>query len=162
MSIFQDRYIYIKDGRNSKEFQSARNDVRAGAHRLHVTGEDPVMFTYRVGIEGMNSGIERDFEGACKRARQLLRSKPVGLDIRLERLKNGKEVGQVRFRRVQTFHAKDTRGPEGLDRVEGFIETEFPRARFAGDCVCKPNSDHADCAAVDYFDTEANMVAMRE
>jgi hypothetical protein len=42
----------------------------------------------------------------------------------------------------------------------GTVEKFWPNARFAGSVVCKPDSDHALGAAVDYFDTPENMEAM--
>jgi hypothetical protein len=155
--VFEVKYVFTRDREQSKEFATAGGAVRTGADK--VFGPH---LTYRVHLEG-NEGRERGFLDARKRAKDLLDSKPLGTVVFLDAFRSGQRVDRVRFRKVQDQPpVADTRGPAGLDRVEGYIRASFPKARFAGDCVCKPNSDHADCAAVDYFDTAENMARMRD
>ena len=120
---------------------------------------------YRLVIDG-EPGRRRTFFDAKARLRSVLRGmRPGQYDVRVERLSgpNAVVVDKVRFFKTRpAAPVQDTPGPIGLDRVEGFIESKYRGARFAGDCVCKPDSDHRDCAAVDYFDTVSNMTAMRE
>lgn len=157
MSLFSTRFIYTYQKDRSKEFMTASGAVREGAEKVN---DHPFSDSFRVSLDG-NEGIKRDFKGAKQRAVQLLDKKPIGSVVKIECIKDEEVLDTVRFRKVLIGPpVKDTRGPVGLDRVEGWIEFRYPKARFAGDCVCKPNSDHADCAAVDYFDSEDNMLGM--
>jgi hypothetical protein len=161
MSIFEDKYLFIHDGKRSKDYISLILATRAGAAKVKAVSEDVF---YRTFIVGQNEGTPRDYFGAVTRARQLLRVRPVGETIAIARVRASTDqtLEVVKFRHtLRQPPVADTRGSISLDRVEGYVRVEFPKARFAGDCVCKPDSDHAFCAAVDYFDTEANMVAMR-
>jgi len=152
-------YLFVHNKKASKEFDNVTKVTAAGAALIHGIG-----LGYRVHVEGQNVGRERRFIDALRRARELLPKLPTGTTVTIEAVtKDGVETDQVRFRKVEHLpREKDTRGSEGLDRVEGFIEQFFHQARFAGDCVCKPNSDHAFCAAVDYFDTTERMEEMRD
>lgn len=153
--MFETKYVYTLDQEQSKEFATPGGAVRTGADK--VFGPH---LTYRTNLHG-NVGFERPFLEARKRAIKLLESKPLGTVVFLDAFRSGQRVDRVRFRKVQEAPpVADTRGPIGLDRVEGYIRQKFPKARFAGDCVCKP-LDHGDCAAVDYFDTAENMDRMR-
>jgi hypothetical protein len=57
----------------------------------------------------------------------------------------------------------DTSGVDGIDKWCGLLKsegfTDDRTFRYAGICVCKPGSDHKDCAAVDNFDTADRMRA---
>jgi len=154
---FDADFIYTYDGDRSQEYTAAGVAVRAGAEKVK---EHPFA-KFRVATEA-NKGTLRDFLDARRRAVEVVAGRPIGTVVRLEAVKDDKVIDVVRFRKVAgNPPVADTRGPEGLDRVEGMIRAEFPNARWAGDCVCKPDSDHADCAAVDYFDSQARMVAIR-
>lgn len=162
---FEPDFLYTYQGSRSAEFQSAGVAVRAGAEKVR----DHPFAKFRARTQD-NTGVLRDFLDARRRAVNLLAGRPIGTQVFLEAVKDVasgtdvqlKVIDKVVFRKVSgTPPVADTRGPIGLDRVEGFVKAEFPKARFAGDCVCKPNSDHADCAAVDYFDTAENMRNMR-
>lgn len=158
MGFFDPKYRYIHNNKNSRDYFTIRGCVRDGSKLLPAWPS----LSYRVNTP-TNQGVLRSFDAAVKRAKELLRSRPIGTDITLQAVREPENdvVDQVRFRKTLKLPVKDTRGPIGLDRVEGYIEEVFSHARFAGDCVCKPDSDHADCAAVDYFDTDANMIRMR-
>lgn len=155
--MFDPKFVFIRDQEKSKEYLTAGGAVRAGADKVYGPHR-----TYRVHLEG-NVGIDRpEFKGARARAIDLVRDKPTGTVVYFDALKQGILVDRVKFRKTEGFPPEaDTRGPIGLDRVEGFIRAAFPDARFAGDCVCKP-LDHGDCAAVDYFDTVEEMTQMRD
>lgn len=159
--MFDTRYFFIYAATRSKEYLTASGAVRDGAEKVN---DHPHADGWRVSVVGQNDGVLRpDFRKARARAVELLQNRPIGDTIRMECVKDGAVIDSVRFRKALKVPAvKDTPGPIGLDRVEGYIESTYKNARWAGDCVCKPDSDHADCAAVDYFDTDANMVKMRD
>ena len=162
MSIFNDRYLYVFNSKASKDYISLISATSAGGQRLRKDDE-PEDIRYRVYVEGENAGVRRVYFDALTRARQLLRTQPVGKTVVLARVRPDDSVtGKVKFRHVlRKPPVADTPGPLGIDRVIGYIESTFKKARFAGQCVCKPNSDHARCSAVDYFDTHDNMVKMK-
>jgi len=61
--------------------------------------------------------------------------------------------------------ATDIHGTPNVRAWAGIVETTWPKARFAGSCVCKPDSTshcngHNDCAAVDYFASWSEMDEM--
>lgn len=160
------KFMFIHNGDKSKEYMLARNCIRAGAAKVR---RDADWITYHVGLEGHNVGIARTFKGAKSRAKNLLRTKPLGNTIRIAAKKNGEgqPVDTVYFHKVDTMPpVHDGPGVLGIDRAEAYVKNTFPHARFAGDCVCKSttsggHSDHADCAAVDYFDSWENMGKMK-
>jgi len=158
MSLFDTKYLYIHNNRTSRSYIRLRAAVREGVQKLPKRD----WLEYRANA-GANKGILRNLDGAEKRARELLKTRPIGTTIEIEAVKDKKEVvDRVKFRKTKDApDVKPTPGNLYLDRVEGYIEEAFPRARWAGDCVCKPDSDHAMCRAVDYFDSSENMVKMR-
>lgn len=160
MDLFEPKFLYIHNNRASRNYSSAKSAVRRGAARLPNKPEHVL----RVGTEHFDGVIVPNMRRAKQVAVRLVKEKPLGTDIRIRELrKDGKDlVDQVRFRRTEKRPVQDTPGNEYLDRVEGAVELMFPRARWAGDCVCKPSSDHASCRAVDYFDSLENMVRMRD
>lgn len=157
---FPPEYVYIHDGDRSEFFPSAGVAGRAGAALLRPDAHPNAL--YRIVVDG-EERRQKDFVEARRQAVAVVAARPAGSNVALQSVrKTGEVIDQVRFRKVPGVPpVKDSRGVEGIDRVEGAIEDKFPAARFAGDCVCKPDSDHRDCAAVDYFDTSANMVKMR-
>lgn len=156
--LFSTTYLFIHNNRPSRNYVRLRAAVREGVKKLPKRE----WLEYRTSA-GSNKGILRDLKGAEARARELLKKRPIGTTIEIEAVKDKKEVvDRVKFRKTQSSpDLKPTPGNVYLDRVEGYIEEAFPRARWAGDCVCKPNSDHAFCRAVDYFDSAENMVKIR-
>lgn len=154
--MFDPKFVFIRDQERSREYLFAPSAVRAGAAKV----EGPYL-DYRVHLDG-NTGVKRPFAAAKRRAVELLTSKPVGTVVYLDVFRSDVRVDRVRFRKADSQPpVADTRGPLGLDRVEGYVRLAYPKARFAGDCVCKP-LDHGDCAAVDYFDTSENMANLRD
>ena len=159
MSLFEPKYLFIDDNFTSKDYTLARTAVRNGAKRLPNKPEHVL----RVGTENFPGKIVRDMRRARAVATRLVKEKPFGTDIRIREFRQtGTLVDQVRFRKTKAAKLADTPGNVYLDRTEGAIRANFPNARWAGDCVCKPNSDHAKCRAVDYFDSEANMIKARD
>jgi hypothetical protein len=158
MSLFSTKYLFIHNNRTSRDYIRLRAAVREGAQKLPKRD----WLEYRANA-GDNKGVLKSLNGAEERARYLLKHRPIGTTVQIEAVKDKKEVvDRVKYRKTKdTPDVKPTPGNLYLDRVEGYIEEAFPRARWAGDCVCKPNSDHAFCRAVDYFDSSENMVKMR-
>lgn len=156
--MFNRRFIFIFAATRSREYLTAGGAVRDGFKKV----DKPWVDGWRVAVDDTVGIIRKDPRATRKRAIQLLENRPVGTTVRIEAINDDEVVGRVRFRQALVKPpVKDTRGPRGLDRVEGFIEFKYKDARWAGDCVCKPDSDHRDCAAVDYFDTEENMVKQK-
>jgi hypothetical protein len=158
------RYVYSVEEKLSREYSRVRFCVNAGASRV----KGGQWLKYRVNV-GTNKGILRDFAGAKNRARHVLRTKPIGTTVQLQavRLDPIDVVATVKFRKVSSAPpVADTEGVEGIDRFVGWVNAEsragrLKGVRYAGICVCKHPSDHADCAAVDIFATEESMEAMR-
>ena len=154
------KFVFIHDEDRSKEYGLVRTCVNAGA----ATIKKPWDAKYRVGVADENLGMPRDFAGAKTRAKELLRKRPSGVTIVMERLTSDGEVAdKVRFRKITVKPpVPNTEGVEGIDRIVGWVNQEaregrLKGVRYAGICVCKPNSDHADCAAVDIFATWESM-----
>jgi hypothetical protein len=155
--MFKTDYVYVHKGRRSKFFDGPGRCVHRGAARVREAGR-----MYRVRVEGQEmQGVPRLYPKAVERAIEHLNARPVGTWVRIEALEDGKEVEQVRFRAVQVaVPVPDGPGVEGIDRWADYLNRTYVgngTFRFAGICVCKPNSDHRDCAACDDFDTLANM-----
>jgi hypothetical protein len=150
------RYAYIYGDKRSKEFAHVDNLVDTGAAKIR---RDAEWITYHCGIEGESAGHARTFKDAKHRARQMRWDLPIGKTTRIVTKKNGEgePLDVVRFVEFEDEpHVDDGRGVIGIDRIEAFVRDKYPNARWAGDCVCKHtydggHSDHADCAAVDYF-----------
>jgi hypothetical protein len=159
--LFDTKYLYIHDENRSKEFSVVRTCVNVGADEI----KRPWDVKYRVGIAGENVGIPLEIAAAKERARDLLRKRPIGDTIVLQRLRsdNDSVADQVRFRKVtKKPPVASTEGVLGIDRMCGWVNAEaragrLKGVRYAGICVCKPDSDHADCAAVDIFAEWASM-----
>lgn len=159
------KYVFVHDGKRShREYLTARGCVSHGAAQVK---RDADWILYHVGEEGEKVGPPRTLAAAKTRARGLLRNKPLGNTIRIAAKKSNEVVDTVYFHKVRSQPpVKDGPGVEGIDRAEAYVRANFPHARFAGDCVCKTttsgsHSDHADCAAVDYFDSWENMSKMK-
>lgn len=160
------RYVYLYGSSHSKEFRRARRCVAKG---MAAVRREADWISYRVGIEGQNLGRQRSWLSAKSRAADLLKSKPIGVTIRVVAVKkDGTVVDIVRFRKIAAEPpVKDGPGVVGIDRFESWVRRTYPGARFAGNCVCKSttsgsHSDHADCAATDWFGTWAQMTAMKD
>jgi hypothetical protein len=165
MTIFRTVYAYVFEQQRSRFYATVRAVVRVAMQKVDYKWAA----YYRVGLEGESLGVKRTKGEAAKRARGLLKSKPVGTSVIVRAYhKTDEVIGAVKIRKATKKPVvPNGRGVEGIDRFEWFVKVNFPKARFAGDCVCKTtvsggHSDHADCAAVDYFDTWANMSAMRD
>jgi len=158
--MFDTKYLYIYNEDRSKEYETVRFCINAGANEIKKDWE----IKYRVGVAGENLGMPRDFQPAKDRAKSLLRYKPSGVTIVMERLDTSNQpVDKVRFRKVTVKPpVATTEGVLGIDRMVGWVNQEsragrLDGVRYAGICVCKPDSDHKDCAAVDIFATWASM-----
>ena len=154
------KYLYVFNRVKSREFDDVGRSIAVGAALVKREAD---WITYHVGVEGENIGRARPFPEAKDRAEELRRKLGVGKRVILASKANGKGsiLEQVKFLEVLPVdEVPDGPGVEGIDRFEAFVRSHFPNARWAGTCVCKPDSDHADCAATDWFDTYANMAKM--
>lgn len=168
MDIFKITYAFIDDKVVSKQYLLLGNCLRAGTERVRKA--DGRM--YCVGLEN-NVGRPRSFLDAKHRANVLIRKFPEhkvtfrGVDG------DGNTLAQVRFVTLSKAPpVATTPGVAGIDNIVGWIENEVSEGkltsrRYAGICVCKTttsggHSDHADCAAIDVFDTKADMELMRD
>jgi hypothetical protein len=106
--------------------------VNAGA----ATIRKPWDAKYRVGVADENLGMPRDFAGAKTRAKELLRKRPSGVTIVMERLTSDGEVAdKVRFRKITVKPPlPNTEGVEGIDRIVGWVNQESP-GRLPAGCV---------------------------
>ena len=155
MSIFATQYHFAYKGKKSRSLPSIKLVTRLGAAKVRAEGRE-----YRVGLNG-SFGTARTWKNALYRTRELLKSKPVGSTVTIHAVTSSGVKDKVVFRKtLEAPTVPNGRGVEGIDRFEAYVRANFPRARFAGDCVCKP-LDHGDCAAVDYFDTPENMTKMK-
>ena len=155
MSIFTTQYHFVHGGKKSRFLPSIKIATRLGAAKVRAEGRE-----YRVGLNG-SFGTARTWKNALYRTRELLKSKPVGSTVTIHAVTSSGVKDKVIFRKsLQAPTVPNGRGVEGIDRFEAYVKANFPHARFAGDCVCKP-LDHGDCAAVDYFDTPENMTKMK-
>jgi hypothetical protein len=113
-------------------------------------------------------GRPRSYWDAIKRVRHHLRTRPIGTTVALKAYSSEDDefIEQVRFRRISSSPPiADTQGVLGIDRAVGYIESKpewKSTRRYAGICVCKPDSDHRDCAAIDVFASNSVMEAMRD
>ena len=161
--MFEIRYKFVHEGKHSRDYLRARSCVREGAKIVERKWDAK----YRVGVVGQNLGMPREFEAAVDRARFLLRERPIGTTVVIQRLRsdNNSPAETVKFRKVTVRPpVANTEGVEGIDRAVGWIEANKKRSdrvRYAGICVCKPDSDHADCAALDIFATDSFMRRMK-
>lgn len=157
MPILRYRYIVTRE-KEAEEYRlqrSALRTMRNTAYRAH-------------GIYSVSFGDERvkatdDLDEAIAFVKERLRKRRLGDRITLRTV-----VGENTVERVTAHVAAvrlepaDTAGVENIDRVVAAVDEFWPKRRYAGICVCKPRSDHADCAAVDWFDTAASMAAARD
>lgn len=154
------KQIYVHDKKRSREYVKLDTAINAGASKIK---REVGWITYHVGVAGENIGAAREFDKAKDRAQELRKKLGIGKTVIIGTKHQGKGpvLDQVRFIELEDDpKVYDGPGVLGVDRFESFVKEEFPHARWAGDCVCKPDSDHRDCAAVDYFDTYANMDRM--
>lgn len=154
------QYLYIHDRRKSREYENVQISINAGAEKVH---RDAERFTYHVAVAGDEFGAPRDFPHAKDRALELRKQLGTGKNVLLgvKERGHGSALDVVKFVEVRADEIIDGPGVAGVDRFMSHVQSKFPKARYAGACVCKSDSDHADCAAVDYFDTYTNMDAMR-
>jgi hypothetical protein len=160
------KYLYVYQDKKSRDFAKLVNSVNAGAEKVRREAD---WITYHVGVEGESAGRARKFREAKDRAIELRKKLGLGKGIRIVTKKNGEGVplDVVRFVEIEDdLQVVNGPGCEGIDRAEAWVRENLPNSRWAGDCVCKhtttgAHSDHADCAAVDYFNTMVNMQKMR-
>ena len=156
------KFVYTFEKEDSREYANLRTVVREGAKRIL---SDNAAVRYRVGVNG-TTGILRGFEEAKERARYFIKNKPLGAVVRMQAVRaDNKVIGAIRWFKVDDAPIADTPGVLGIDRWAGYLNANFVgngTFRYAGICVCKPSSDHRDCAACDNFDTRANMEKQRD
>ena len=154
-------YAYIHDRDRSRDYEKLGNVIDDGAAKVR---REAMRFTYHVAVAGNEFGEARSFRDAKARAQELRRNLGTGKNVLLGVKENGTggAIDVVKFVEFKPVaEVPDGPGVEGVDRFMECVRTTFPNARYAGACVCKPDSDHADCAAVDYFDTYDAMDNMR-
>lgn len=163
--MFETRYGYTYNGRDyhGSEGWALSSVTRKGANLIRDPG-----FRYEVKSNGMVIAKRADIADILGPLRRTLRDGKVGVDVRLRGLLDGTIVDAVRFykTRVRVDDPYDPyqygSGPAtvGIMLWAGYLRAEYQgngTFRFAGMTVCKPNSDHAHGAALDSFDTWANM-----
>lgn len=167
-NFFETVHAFIHNEKRSRDYVRARASVRDGMQLI----EGPHLY-YRVGIEGSNIGIERDFAGATARVKELKKKYPQQKVVAKSYRGDDEFVDQVRFLQLtKSPPIKDGELCPGGDRFIAWVENERKRGRlrhvrYAGGCVCKStasggHSDHADCAAVDIFSTNEEMEYIRD
>ena len=159
LDLFTHRWLFTHEHERSREYRSVARCVGDG---LDVIEHPNAVYQIDTG-DGFSQ--PRDIVGTAARLRTLLRKKKVGevYTVIATHAQHMLVLGKVRFRVVRTL--PDPAAIPGTAQTKqwaGVVQHLWPRARFAGSVVCKANSDHAFGAAVDYFDTPANMAAMHE
>ena len=154
-------YVYSDDGDVSPEFNQPGPCVTEGAKRAKRRAP---WVKYRVNVND-DVGELGSYAGKVDKATILLGGKAVGTTIRFQAVGRDGVLEQVSFRKMQDEPVANTEGVEGIDRFVGWVNAEaragrLDGVRYAGICVCKHPSDHADCAAVDIFATDASMRKM--
>lgn len=130
------KYIFIWDDRRSRFHQTIRGVVRRGAAKVEL-GDNAF---YRVRIGGENLGIKRDFAGAKKRVRALLKSKPQGTSIWMVAYRGtGERVATVSFRKVLLSTTPDLGAHPEIEKIAGSVWSKFGanQVRSGGLYVCR-------------------------
>lgn len=157
------RYNFAHNEATSRAYRAAAGTVRTCFRRF----PKKALFA-EVHVNG-HKAARRSLKRARERTIHYLKTTRPGTEIVVEvfESKDAKtRLDVARFYKTEVAPpVKDGPGSPGIDAFESYVETFYPTARWAGDCVCKStvsggHSDHADCAAVDYFDTEANILKM--
>lgn len=154
-------YVYIHNADRSREYAVRHYCISAGTKLI----QGPHL-EYRVLIDGEYVTPQIELERAQDRANSILKNKRVGTTVGIHAFRGHDRVDGVRFRAMEDKPpVAHTEGVEGIDRFVGWVEAErkagrLTDRRYAGICVCKPDSDHRDCAAVDIFASDAHMTYM--
>lgn len=149
LPILRLRYVVSHES-DKREFFTRRNALRYLRRCVASTAA-----TYE-----FNGVPVRDLGRAMDKARATLASGKLGARARIEAFAGGVLLASARAHVVATYlEPADTAGVDNIDLVVAAVDYLFPKRRYAGVCVCKPSSDHRDCAAVDWFDTWDNMHA---
>jgi hypothetical protein len=166
MATFLDpKYTFVHDGTQFKNPNSISllKVTQRGYDRIDGPKRD-----YRLFTNGVLGPPKTQWE-SMKRTRAMLLAAPAGkIDLRVRAYDSvtDKLVDSVRFfKTAPSIPVTDTPGVEGIDRISGYLNTFYAKERsfrYAGICVCKPDSDHRDCAAIDWFDTADKMNAQRD
>lgn len=156
------RYLVAKNkGTDWEDPRRLGGTLRRARGLLRDRGE-----SYVIRRKGGDVSSARDLAATMDRLETLLRTSKVGEQFNvLGRF----DLGPVMVRIVEDTPPPDTSvcGIQAVKVFAGFVRDRWPDARFAGSCVCKHTSgttwsDHAYGAAIDYFDSWANMEAMRD
>jgi hypothetical protein len=148
------RFMVTTPGEEPREFWRQRGALRYLRRLMRVSGAD-----YAVSVNDGETAIYPELEDAITRIKKFLRRRQVGVRASIAATHLGVTIARAKAWVVGIRPQAQTEGVEGIDRAVGYINMFWPHARFAGICVCKPSSDHRDCAAVDWFDTREHMEA---
>ena len=165
MSLFVHRWVFARGKTRSREYRTVSGCVRAGMRQL------PRLAIFEIVYPGNDSLTERGYSKTAARLRTLLRRKKTGIRysvIAIHPKDQHTIVGRVHFRVTRSMpKPADVPGTPLTQRWAGIVKQFWPFARFAGTVACKPDSDHALGAALDFFDTwermeEAHKLAITE
>lgn len=167
--VFGYKWIFFHNNEKSKEYSLLSSCTYRGMERIRGVGRE-----YAISMDGgFTFGVRRDNVAETRvRVRELIRDNPNRRPI-VRAYEGEQRVDQVKFVTLSTIPpVRDTEGVEGIDRIVGWIESEVRQGRlkdrsYAGICVCKTtssgqHSDHADCAAIDIFGSNATMETIRD
>ena len=153
MPVLDTRYIVVADDK-PREFRMQRNALSYMRHEVNRPNA-----IYNVTFNDRARVVANLYDAMAlvkdRVRKRLFGERVVVRTVVAERLvaRTTIHVTGVRLRPA------DTQGVPNIDRVVAAVDEFWPNRRYAGICVCKPNSDHADCAAVDWFDTWDSMSA---
>ncbi len=164
--LFPERYVITwrkPDGtRVVSEPLRLRHAIGTLRHLAVVRGADTFYFDSGDGF----GDPRRDLDRALRRVKEVIRKQSTGDRSTFMGYDDDKDDQVLKARIFVTELAPepDTSHPgtPQTQRWMGIVKMFWPDARFAGSVVCKPDSDHALGAAVDYFDTWEHMEAMHE
>jgi len=153
-------YVYFDEGDRSREFEKAGACVAEGSRLIKRIAP---WVSYRVNVDD-TVGSKLNFRWSVARATEALQKKEPGTTVRHQAVTpKGEVIDTVRYRKT-VERLLQTPGVEGIDRFYTWIENHKKpgdHVRYAGICVCKHPSDHADCAAIDIFATDEFMRRMK-
>jgi hypothetical protein len=160
--MVQVSFVFIDEGHVSDDYVLSGPCINDGAKTVKKSAD---WIGYRVNVDD-RVGEVKSFADAKVRAQAALESKPIGTTVRLQAVVKStlKVKDRVNFKKIRDNPIVNTPGVEGIDRFVGWIEAHKSpgdNVRYAGICVCKHPSDHADCAAVDVFATNTFMKRMK-
>lgn len=159
LPILNYRYMVVTEGLTS-EFALQRNALRYLRRSVEATHAAQ----YEVTLTDTTQVYYPSLDAAMDRVKSFIGKRRVGERIRVRALDaQGDPLTSGRiWVTARYLQPADTPGVPNIDLVVAAVDEFWPKRRYAGICVCKPNSDHRDCAAVDWFDTNESMAAARD